>query len=432
MDYQTIPSQNLNGEVHVPGDKSISHRAVLLAAIAEGCTQINGFLMGSDNLAMVSAFQQMGVFIQVVEDKNILVIDGVGMRGLQPPPDTLDCGNSGTAIRLLAGLLAAQSFNTTLTGDSSLLRRPMKRIINPLTLMGAKIESVGNVPPLQIYGNLRLNRMYYQIPIASAQVKSCLLLAALYALGKTCITEPYHSRDHTERLLDHFNYSIQRKNRSVCLTGGGKLKAHNISVPGDISSAAFFIVAATIAHGSTIRLCQIGVNPTRLGVVNLLRMMGANIEILNYVEKNKEPTADIIVRHAILNGIDIPQDQVSLTIDEFPVLFIAAAVAQGKTILRGATELRVKETDRIAVMAEGLQTLGIKVESLPDGMIINGGILRGGEVNSYSDHRIAMAFSIAGILAEGTIKIRNCNNVKTSFPNFVELANEVGMHIDSK
>ena len=432
MDYHTIPSKYLNGEVHIPGDKSISHRAALLAAIAEGRTQINGFLMGTDNLAMANALQQMGVPIQIIKDKNTLVVDGVGMRGLrQPSCRVLDCGNSGTAIRLLSGLLVGQTFNTVLTGDSSLLRRPMKRIISPLTLMGAKIKSVGNVPPLRIYGNQKLNGIHYQLPIASAQVKSCLLLAALYALEKTCIIEFGHSRDHTERLLDHFTYSIQRKKQSICLTGGGKLRAKNILIPGDISSAAFFIVAATITYGSVIRLFQIGINPTRLGIINLLRMMGADIEVLNYAEKNKEPTADIIVRYSILNGINVPHNQVSLTIDEFPILLIAAAVAQGKTILRGAKELRVKETDRIAVMVEGLRKLGIEVRSLPDGMIINGGVLKGGEVDSYGDHRIAMAFAVAGTLAKGSIKIRNCSNVETSFPNFIKLANKVGIHVDS-
>ncbi|ABS76509.1 3-phosphoshikimate 1-carboxyvinyltransferase [Coxiella burnetii] len=429
MDYQTIPSQGLSGEICVPGDKSISQRAVLLAAIAEGQTQVDGFLMGADNLAMVSALQQMGASIQVIEDENILVVEGVGMTGLQAPPEALDCGNSGTAIRLLSGLLAGQPFNTVLTGDSSLQRRPMKRIIDPLTLMGAKIDSTGNVPPLKIYGNPRLTGIHYQLPMASAQVKSCLLLAGLYARGKTCITEPAPSRDHTERLLKHFHYTLQKDKQSICVSGGGKLKANDISIPGDISSAAFFIVAATITPGSAIRLCRVGVNPTRLGVINLLKMMGADIEVTHYTEKNEEPTADITVRHARLKGIDIPPDQVPLTIDEFPVLLIAAAVAQGKTVLRDAAELRVKETDRIAAMVDGLQKLGIAAESLPDGVIIQGGTLEGGEVNSYDDHRIAMAFAVAGTLAKGSVRIRNCDNVKTSFPNFVELANEVGMNV---
>ncbi|WP_304985351.1 3-phosphoshikimate 1-carboxyvinyltransferase [Coxiella-like endosymbiont] len=430
MDYYIIASNNLNGEICVPGDKSISHRAVILSAISEGRTQVNGFLMGADNLATISAFQKMGVTIEVIEDENILLVDGVGKDGLTAPPDVIDCGNSGTAIRLLTGLLAGQSFTTTLTGDQSLKRRPMKCIIDPLVQMGAKIESAENVPPLKVSGNSNLKGIHYHLPIASAQVKSCLLLAGLYAKGETCITEPVPSRDHTERLLTHFNYPVRVENLRTCLSVGGILKARDISIPGDISSAAFFIVAATITPGSSVCLRQVGLNPTRLGIINLLKMMGANIEIVTHQEKNGEPVGDICVRYAgSLFGIEIPQEQVSVAIDEFPILLIAAATARGQTVLRGAKELRVKETDRIAAMAEGLQKLGIKVESLPDGLIVQGGKFQGGTISSYDDHRIAMAFAIAGTVAKGPVRIHNCENVKTSFPNFVKLANEIGMEL---
>ncbi|MBT8506588.1 3-phosphoshikimate 1-carboxyvinyltransferase [Coxiella-like endosymbiont of Rhipicephalus sanguineus] len=429
MDYYIIASNNLNGEICVPGDKSISHRVVILSAISEGRTQVNGFLMGADNLATISAFQKMGVTIEVIENENILLVDGVGKDGLTAPPDVIDCGNSGTAIRLLTGLLAGQSFTTTLTGDQSLRCRPMKFIIDPLVQMGAKIESAENVPPLTISGNFNLKGIHYHLPIASAQVKSCLLLAGLYAKGETCITEQVPSRDHTERLLTHFNYPVRVENLRTCLYGGGILKARDILIPGDISSAAFFIVAATITPGSSVCLRQVGLNPTRLGIINLLKMMGANIEIVTHQEKSGEPVGDICVRYAPLDGIEIPQEQVSLAIDEFPILLIAAAVARGQTVLRGAKELRVKETDRIAAMAEGLQKLGIKVESLPDGLIVQGGKFQGGTIFSYDDHRIAMAFAIAGTVAKAPVRIYNCKNVKTSFPNFVELANEIGMKL---
>lgn len=429
MDYQTTPSKNLNGEIFVPGDKSISHRAVILAAIAQGRTQVNDFLMGTDNLATVNVFQQMDVPIEVIDGENIVLIDGVGMNGLRMPSDVLDCGNSGTAIRLLTGLLAGQSFDTVLTGDQSLQHRPMKRIIDPLVQMGAKIDSAENFPPLRLYGCQNLVGIHYQLSIASAQVKSCLLLAGLYAKGKTCVTEPASSRDHTERLLKHFHYPVQIENNSICVSGGGTLKANTIFIPGDISSAAFFIVAATITVGSVILLRGVGINSTRLGVINLLKMMGADIEIINHNEKNGEPIGDIIVRYVKLKGIEIPQEQVSLAIDEFPILLIAAAAAQGQTVLRGAKELRVKETDRIAAMKDGLKKLGIQTESLSDGIVVKGGTLMGGEIDSHQDHRIAMAFTIAGTIATSSIKIQNCDNVNTSFPNFVELANNIGMDV---
>lgn len=430
MDYYITPSSNLNADIYVPGDKSISHRVAILSAISEGQTQVNGFLMGTDNLATVSALQKMGVPIKVIEDENVLLVDGVGKNGLTPAPDVIDCGNSGTALRLLAGLLAGQSFITTLTGDKSLKCRPMNRIINPLVRMGAKVESIEDMPPLKIIGNRNLKGIYYSLPIPSAQVKSCLLLAGLYAQTETCIVESLPSRDHTERLLTHFNYPVKVDNFRTRIPGGGILKARDITIPGDISSAAFFIVAATITPGSSLFLRRVGLNPKRLGIINLLKMMGGNIEILTYSEKDVEPVGDICVRHAKLIGIEIPREQVSLAIDEFPILLIAASVARGKTVLRGAEELRVKETDRIAAMEDGLQKLGVKLESFHDGLIIQGGtVFEGGTISSYEDHRIAMAFSIAGIVAKAPIRVNNCGNVKTSFPNFVELANEIGIEI---
>ena len=428
MDYYVSPSNNLNGEIYVPSDKSISHRAVILAAIAEGQTLVNGFLMGADNLATISAFQKMGVTIEVIENDKLLV-NGVGKGGLNAPADVVDCGNSGTAIRLLMGLLAGQSFTATLKGDQSLRRRPMKRIIDPLVQMGAQIDSFKNLPPLKIIGNPNLKGIHYRLPIASAQMKSCLLLAGLYAKGETCVTEPAPSRDHTERLLKHFNYPVRVENLHTCLSGGGVLKARDISIPGDISSAAFFIVAATITHGSSVCLRQVGINPTRLGIINLLKMMGADIEIVNRQEKYGEPVGDIFVRYARLTGIKIPQEQVPLAIDEFPILLIAAAAAQGQTVLRGAQELRVKESDRIIAMVEGLKKLGIKAEPLPDGLVVQGGVFQSGVISSYHDHRVAMAFAIAGTIAKDPVRIRDCENVKTSFPNFVELVDEIGMDL---
>ncbi|AJC50650.1 3-phosphoshikimate 1-carboxyvinyltransferase [Coxiella endosymbiont of Amblyomma americanum] len=432
MNCCIIPSNNLRGIIDVPGDKSISHRAVILAAIAKGKTRIKGFLMGEDNLATVRAFQHMGVVIKVIKNKNVLLVNGVGKDGLNAPRYNIDCGNSGTSIRLLAGLLSGQPFVTNLTGDRSLRNRPMKRIIDPLVKMGVRIDSNRNFPPLKITGNPNLKGIHYRLPIASAQVKSCLLLAGLYAKGETCIIELTTSRDHTERLLKQvFKYPIRIKNLQTCLSGNGPtLKTRkDIIVPGDISSAAFFIVAATIVPGSSICLRQVGINPTRIGVINLLRMMGAQIKIVQRHIKNKEPTGNILVHYAPLKGIDIPKEQIPLAIDEFPILLVAAAVAQGKTILRGAKELRVKETDRIAVMAEGLKKLGINVQLLPDGLIVQGGKFQGGTISSYHDHRIAMAFSIAGILAKSAVCIQNCENINTSFPNFITLARRIGIKL---
>jgi 3-phosphoshikimate 1-carboxyvinyltransferase len=415
--------------MRVPGDKSISHRAIMLGSLAEGQTRISGFLEGEDSLATLKAFQQMGVSIEGPAAGRV-VIQGVGLHGLQAPEQPLELGNSGTSMRLLAGLLAGQGFAVTLTGDTSLSSRPMRRVTEPLSSMGAIIQATpGGTAPLQIAPNKHLRGIDYRLPMASAQVKSCILLAGLYAQGETCVTEPAPTRDHTERMLAGFGYPIRHHGPRVCLSGEGRLKACAIDIPADISSAAFFMVGAAIAAGSDITLEHVGINPTRDGVINILRLMGANIEILKPRQVGGEPVADIRVRASRLQGIRIPEEQVPLAIDEFPALFIAAACAEGNTLLSGAAELRVKESDRIQVMVDGLRQLGIAAQARPDGAEIQGGILGGGTIDSRGDHRIAMAFAIAGLRAASTIRITDCANVNTSFPGFVGLASNAGLSI---
>jgi 3-phosphoshikimate 1-carboxyvinyltransferase len=419
----------LSCRIRVPGDKSISHRSIMLGALAEGVTEVTGFLEGEDNLATLRAFRSMGVSIEGPEAGRV-IIHGVGKHGLRPPAVELYLGNSGTSIRLLSGLLAAQKFNSTLTGDSSLSKRPMRRVTEPLVAMGAKVETtLEGTPPLYIQGNSHLKGIDYDMPVASAQVKSCLLLAGLYAEGKTCVTEPAPTRDHTERMLEGFGYPVHRFGNTVCVTNEGKLTATRIDVPADISSAAFFLVGASIAPGSDLLLEHVGINPTRIGVINILRAMGASIELSNERVAGGEPVADIRVKGSQLKGIRISEDQVPLAIDEFPALFIAAACAEGETVLTGARELRVKESDRIQVMADGLQTLGLDARSTEDGMVIQAGSIGSGKVDSHGDHRIAMAFAMAGLQAKGTIEIEDCANVKTSFPDFVSLANTAGLSL---
>jgi 3-phosphoshikimate 1-carboxyvinyltransferase len=428
--FSIKPGGVLRGEILVPGDKSISHRAVMLSSLAKGTTEVHGFLEGEDCLATVRAFQNMGVTIRTPAPQE-LQVKGVGLHGLHAAKHFLDLGNSGTAIRLLTGILAGQTFDSSLTGDSSLQKRPMLRIAKPLVQMGAKIAlQPGGVPPIYISGNQKLQGIHYEMPVASAQVKSCLLLAGLYASGETKISEPAATRDHTERMLEAFSYPVQYDDSSVSITGGGKLKATEIYIPSDISSAAFFMVGASIATGSEILLKNIGINPRRTGVINILGLMGGDIEILNERMLNQEPVADIRVRSRPLLGIDIPLDQVPLAIDEFPALFIAAACAQGTTTLRKAEELRVKESDRLRIMAEGLEAVGIKTELYPDGIRIEGGTMQGGRINSAGDHRIAMAFAMAGLVAKKEIIIDDCANVVTSFPGFVELAQKAGLKIN--
>lgn len=426
--FQVAPSRVLQGSIRVPGDKSISHRSIIMGAIAEGTTHIDGFLEGEDSLATLEAFRKMGV--EISEPVNgSLNIQGVGLYGLQAPVQPLDMGNSGTAMRLLCGLLAAQNFPSVLVGDESLSSRPMRRVTDPLRLMGAKIElEDGGTAPIRISPS-KLTAINYDMPVASAQVKSCLLLAGLYAEGATTVTEPAICRNHTELMLQGFGYPIELAANKVTIRDGGMLKACAIDIPADISSAAFFLVGACIAPGSDLILKHVGINPTRVGVINILRAMGANIEYLKQYNVGGEAVADIQVRYAPLHGIDIPVDQVPLAIDEFPALFIAAACAAGTTTLSGAEELRVKESDRIQAMADGLMTLGVKHEVKPDGIIITGSTIGGGVIDSKGDHRIAMAFTIAALAAEREITILDCNNVATSFPGFAELVQSCGIDL---
>ncbi|TDF81180.1 bifunctional prephenate dehydrogenase/3-phosphoshikimate 1-carboxyvinyltransferase [Pseudomonas sp. H9] len=423
------PGGQLSGRIRVPGDKSISHRSIMLGSLAEGTTEVEGFLEGEDALATLQAFRDMGVVIEGPHHGRV-TIHGVGLNGLKPPPGPIYLGNSGTSMRLLAGLLAAQPFDTVLTGDASLSKRPMNRVANPLREMGAVIETAAEGrPPMTIRGGHALKALTYTLPMASAQVKSCLLLAGLYAEGKTTVTEPAPTRDHTERMLRGFGYNVNVEGPTASLESGGKLTATHIEVPADISSAAFFLVAASIAEGSELVLEHVGINPTRTGVIDILNLMGGNITLENQREVGGEPVADLRVRGAKLKGIEIPEHLVPLAIDEFPVLFVAAACAEGRTVLRGAEELRVKESDRIQVMADGLLTLGVKCEPTPDGIIIDGGPIGGGEVHGHGDHRIAMAFSVASLRATAPIRIHDCANVATSFPNFLALCAEVGIRV---
>lgn len=423
------PGGRLSGRIRVPGDKSISHRSIMLGSLAEGTTEVEGFLEGEDALATLQAFRDMGVVIEGPHHGRV-TIHGVGLNGLKPPPGPIYLGNSGTSMRLLSGLLAAQSFDTVLTGDASLSKRPMNRVANPLREMGAVIETAAEGrPPMTIRGGHTLKALNYTLPMASAQVKSCLLLAGLYAEGKTTVTEPAPTRDHTERMLRGFGYPVTVEGATASLESGHKLTATSIEVPADISSAAFFLVAASIAEGSELLLEHVGINPTRTGVIDILRLMGGDITLENQREVGGEPVADLRVRGATLKGIEIPEALVPLAIDEFPVLFVAAACAEGRTVLRGAEELRVKESDRIQVMADGLLTLGVKCEPTPDGIIIDGGPIGGGEVHGHGDHRIAMAFSVASLRANAPIRIHDCANVATSFPNFLALCAEVGIRV---
>lgn len=433
IQFKTTPNGQLKGTLRVPGDKSMSHRSIMLGSLAIGTTNVTGFLTGEDCIATMNAFREMGVEIEGPKgDSNTEVtIHGVGMNGLKAPTKNLDMGNSGTAMRLMTGLLAGQSFDSTLIGDKSLSGRPMNRITKPLAMMGAEIGTEeGGRPPLNIKGGSDLKGIHYEMPIASAQVKSAVLLAGLYAKGKTSATEPGITRDHSERMLRGFGYAVETSGENgnhISLQGGGKLTACDIDVPADISSAAFFMVGASIAKDSDLTLLHVGINPTRTGVIDILKLMGADITLSNEKEVGGEPVADIRIRSAQLKGIKIPEELVPLAIDEFPVIFIAAACATGETVLTGAEELRVKESDRIQVMADGLNNCGINAQATPGGIIIQSGQLTAGTVDSHGDHRIAMAFAMAGLRASGEIVINDCANVNTSFPDFIALASGVGL-----
>ena len=427
--FKMKPGGEVNGVIRVAGDKSMSHRSIMLGSLADGITEVEGFLEGEDSLATLQAFRDMGVVIEGPDEGRVKIY-GVGVNGLKQPPRALYLGNSGTAMRLFAGLLAGQAFDTELTGDESLSKRPMERVAAPLRQMGAVIETgEQGRPPMKIKGSSTLKGMHYDMPMASAQVKSCLLLAGLYAEGETSVTEPAPTRDHTERMLNGFGYPVKREGAKASLVGGGSLTATKIDVPADISSAAFFLVAASITPGAHLTLKHVGMNPTRVGVINILRAMGGNIEVSNESVVGGEPVADLTVSYRPLKGINIPEDQVPLAIDEFPVLFIAAVCAEGKTVLTGAEELRVKESDRIQVMADGLKAVGVDTLVTPDGIEIVGSEIGGGVVDSHGDHRIAMAFAVASLRAKGEITINDCANVATSFPNFEALAKQVGIQI---
>ncbi|MBS9780384.1 MAG: bifunctional prephenate dehydrogenase/3-phosphoshikimate 1-carboxyvinyltransferase [Moraxellaceae bacterium] len=443
--YNVQPSKQINGTIKVAGDKSISHRSIMFGSLANGTTHVTGFLEGEDAMATLQAFRDMGV---VIENHNNgeLTIHGVGINGLKPSKSPLYMGNSGTSMRLIAGILSAQQFDSVMTGDVSLSKRPMERVAKPLRTMGAKIQTTGEkgTAPISITGGQALQGIDYDMPVASAQVKSCLLLASLWAKGTTTIIEPEICRDHTEKMLTAFGYPVQveklAEGNKITITGGGELTACDIQVPADISSAGFFMVAGAIAsEGSELTLEQVGINPTRTGIIDILKLMGADISLSNQSTIGAEPVADITVRASQLHGIHIPEELVPLAIDEFPILFVASSCATGQTVLTGAKELRVKESDRIAVMAEGLTTLGIDCTVTEDGIIIEGKgqasdnnstlIFTGGQIKSYHDHRIAMSFTIASLRASNTIIIEGTETINTSFPNFKQLANKVGLNI---
>ena len=428
IDYIVQPSGPLQGEIRVPGDKSMSHRCIMLGAIADGDTRVSGLLEGEDVLATVAAFRSMGVNIDGPHEGHV-VIGGVGREGLREPAAAVDLGNSGTALRLLAGLLAGQRFDCTLVGDESLSRRPMRRITEPLARMGARIDTAdGGTPPIRLRACDGLAPIEYAPAVASAQVKSGILLAGLYANGRTCVTESAPTRDHTERMLAAFGVVLARDGRRTCIDGGARLAAAEIDVPGDISSAAFFLAAAAGRPGSDLLVRGVGVNPTRSGILAILEQMGADISWSNRRTAGGEPVADLRVRGTTLHGVDVDPALVPLAIDEFPAVFAAAAAARGVTRVTGARELRVKESDRIAASADALRALGIAVRVAGDGMTIEGGTMSGGEVDSAGDHRIAMAFACAA--ATAALRVRNCRNVTTSFPGFATLANSVGIDIE--
>jgi len=434
--FRVAPGGTLGGELTVPGDKSISHRALMLGAIATGNTRISGFLDGEDCLATLRALEALGVRIERPEPTEVIV-HGAGARGFNPPVADLDMGNAGTAMRLFMGLLAPQRFESRLIGDASLMRRPMQRVVTPLAMMGAHIRTEGGRPPVTIHGTPQLHGIHYSLPVASAQVKSAVLLAGLAATGRTRLTEPAPSRDHTERMLAAFGAQLQHEGRAVTLEGGQTLVGTRVAVPADFSSAAFFLVAGCLAAERGLLLRNVGVNPTRTGLLELLKRMGAVLRVHPHAAPaggaaQAEPVADIEVHRSALRGITVPEALVPLAIDEFPAFFIAAACADGETLVRGALELRVKESDRLETMANGLATLGVEQQLLPDGLWIRGAReLGGGTVDSRGDHRIAMAFAIAALRARAPLEILDVANVATSFPGFEATARAAGLAVET-
>jgi 3-phosphoshikimate 1-carboxyvinyltransferase len=436
----TAPSDVIEGDITVPGDKSCSHRSIMFGSLAQGRTHISGFLPGEDCLATMKAFKAMGISIEGPDENHNVVIEGKGLNGLSAPKSSLDVGNSGTTIRLMSGILAGQEFSSTMAGDSSLNKRPMQRVVTPLKLMAANIDAANEgKPPVINKGRKQgqaLTAIDYDLPMASAQVKSCVLLAGMYANGTTSVTEPGITRDHTERMLNAFGYPVSvtetAKGRKISIEGGHQLTACDIQIPGDISSATFFMVAGLIASQGQLMIRNVGINPTRIGAINILKKMNGDLTVMNHRMAGGEPIADILVKSSDLIGTTIDQADVPLAIDEFPAIFIAASCAQGITRLRGAEELRVKESDRIQAMADGLMELDIQCQVYTDGIDIVGGQLTSGIIHSHDDHRIAMAFAIASLRSEGEIKILECDNVATSFPNFVTLANQVGLRVNKQ
>ena len=433
LSFVAAPGGAVSGDIIVPGDKSVSHRSIMFGSLAEGTTHIKGFLPGQDCLATMNTFKAMGIKIEGPDSEQNVTVYGKGLHGLTPPKELLDIGNSGTSIRLLSGILAGQTFSSSMAGDSSLNKRPMNRVVNPLKLMGASISaSDDGTPPVVCQGREEgtlLTAIDYDLPMASAQVKSCVLLAGMYADGITTVTEPGITRDHTERMLTAFGYPVKVEDNKISIEGGHKLTACDIQVPGDISSATFFMVAGLIAKEGELTIRNVGMNPTRVGSINILKQMNGNLSVINERMAGGEPVADIVVKASDLQGVDILERDVPLAIDEFPAIFIAAACATGTTRLRGAEELRVKESDRIQAMADGLAILDIDCTVYNDGIDIVGGQITSGTVNSHDDHRIAMSFAISSLRSSGNITILDCDNVATSFPNFVTLANQVGLSV---
>ncbi len=431
LDWLAQRGQPLTGRLRVPGDKSISHRSIMFGSLAEGITRVRGFLEGEDTLHTAAAFRAMGVRIEAPAPGE-RIVHGVGLHGLQKPEGVLDMGNAGTGMRLLAGVMAGQRFESTLIGDESLSRRPMKRVLDPLSRMGARIESrEGGLAPLRILPAPEgLVGIDYASPVASAQVKSCVLLAGLYARGTTRVREPHATRDHTERMLRAFGVTVSESDGWIAVSEGARLRATELTVPSDVSSAAFFLVAASVIPGSNLLLEGVGMNALRTGVISALRLMGADIVASNERLVGDEPVADLRVRHARLRGIAVPEALVPDMIDEFPAFFVAATRAEGETRVSGAAELRVKESDRLAAMTRVLRAMGASIEETPDGAIIQGGAaLNGARVDSLGDHRIAMAAAVAAQVASGPVTIGDCENVATSFPGFVELARSVGFEL---
>lgn len=432
--YIVEPVSAVSGALRVPGDKSVSHRSLMLGSIAEGVTEVRGFLESEDCLATMKAMRALGVRIEQIGPQAVR-IHGVGLQGLRAAGHALDMGNSGTAMRLMTGLLSGQSFDSELVGDASLMKRPMERVAKPLRDMGARIDTLDGKPPVKIRGGAALKGIRYDLPVASAQVKSAVLLAGLYANTPTTVIEPAITRDHTERMLQSFGCQVRAAHGEVALTPPPRLQACSLEVPGDFSSAAFFMVAGSInpQPEAVLTITGVGINPTRTGLLDILALMGADLRVVNHRSAGAEPVADIEVRPARLKGIHVPEHLVPLAIDEFPVLFVAAACAEGETLVTGAEELRVKESDRIAVMAEGLQATGVTCEVLRDGIRIQGNpsasVFSGGTVDSHGDHRIAMSFSVASLRAAAAIRILDVANVATSFPDFPGTAGSVGLNV---